>query len=237
MTLTIPKPCSENWNNFVPAKNGGFCSSCNETVVDFSKMADAEILDFFNSKPTHTCGRFRPEQLKAYVYAAPAKFNPGLTLLKAGFLSLLFIIVSKQSFAQTTPAKTQTEVVPQQRNLAEKNNTIPMQIIKGVVKSAEDQLPLAGTSIYLKDSSEGTTADENGNFEFPQKLSAGDVLVFSFIGFETQEYVVPKKVDGMIEIPMLVSDVVMMGAVAVTEVYTTHQSGFRAWLQKVKSVF
>lgn len=48
---------------------------------------------------------------------------------------------------------------------------------------------LPGVSIYLKDQAiVGTATDINGKFQI--KASKGDVLVFSFIGFENKEYLV-----------------------------------------------
>jgi hypothetical protein len=66
LTLSIPKPCSEKWDNFIPASNGRFCTSCNKIVTDFTQMSDHEIIEFFRDMPAHACGRFRPDQLKIY---------------------------------------------------------------------------------------------------------------------------------------------------------------------------
>src|SRR5262245_41013045 len=65
--------------------------------------------------------------------------------------------------------------------------------IKGKVTTADDGKGLPGTSIYLKQSQTGTTTDTNGNFEFPKKLKAGDVVVFSYIGYATQEITVQEQ--------------------------------------------
>lgn len=45
--------------------------------------------------------------------------------------------------------------------------------------------PLPGTSIVLKGKTIGTVADMNGQFEL--ELTEDDVIVFSFVGFETKE--------------------------------------------------
>jgi hypothetical protein len=67
--ITIPKPCHEDWSGMTAEKNGRFCGSCQKTVVDFTAMADAEILAFFVAKAAETevkgvCGRFKTEQLE-----------------------------------------------------------------------------------------------------------------------------------------------------------------------------
>ncbi|OOG71510.1 TonB-dependent receptor [Algoriphagus sp. A40] len=61
--------------------------------------------------------------------------------------------------------------------------------VSGVVKSGEDNLPLPGVSILLKGSTTGTVTDVDGKFKI-SVTSDESVLVFSFIGFQTQELVV-----------------------------------------------
>ncbi|MGK6350909.1 SusC/RagA family TonB-linked outer membrane protein [Parapedobacter sp. DT-150] len=56
--------------------------------------------------------------------------------------------------------------------------------IKGQVISA-DGLPLAGATIEIKGTSSVAKTDENGNFSL--EASAGQTLVISFIGYQTQE--------------------------------------------------
>lgn len=58
--------------------------------------------------------------------------------------------------------------------------------VSGKVVSSEDQQPFPGVNIIVKGTANGTTTDVNGEF----KLNVGandDVLIFSFVGFETQE--------------------------------------------------
>ncbi|MBZ4042669.1 hypothetical protein [Flavobacterium hibisci] len=65
--ITIPKPCNENWNSMSPDKNGRFCSSCNKTVIDFSKMENPEIQKYFteNSGKESICGHFKMNQIES----------------------------------------------------------------------------------------------------------------------------------------------------------------------------
>ncbi len=57
--------------------------------------------------------------------------------------------------------------------------------ITGTVKSVDDGEPLIGATIQIKGTSQGTIADVNGNYTI--SASSDDVLVFSFVGFESQE--------------------------------------------------
>ncbi len=58
--------------------------------------------------------------------------------------------------------------------------------VKGKVVSAEDNLPVPGASVRVKNSSVGTVTDAGGNFSLQLPLGA-NTLVFAFIGFDTQE--------------------------------------------------
>ncbi len=59
--------------------------------------------------------------------------------------------------------------------------------VTGVVTDSQNE-PLPGTSIIIKGTATGTETDFDGNYSI--NVSAGDVLVFSFVGFATQEITV-----------------------------------------------
>jgi hypothetical protein len=68
--LTIKTPCHEDWNKMSSSQQGRFCNACEKTVIDFSKLSDSEIIDFFdnyrkNTPNTKICGRFSERQLNA----------------------------------------------------------------------------------------------------------------------------------------------------------------------------
>jgi len=241
--LDIKKPCSENWESFTLSSTGGFCSSCSKTVIDFTKMNDEQILNFFAHQKEKTCGRLRSDQLKHYSYAEPAYIKPGLNLLKAGLLSLFISLASRPGVAQT-PEGPKFKIVQPVTQLVQPATTqekvAPIDVdylIKGVVKSKDDDSPMAGVNILAKGTTDGTVSDIEGRFVFPRRLKEGEILVFSFIGFETQEYAVKKATEN-IELSMSMElSCVMLGDVAMEEVYQPKQSGIkRAW-QKVKGLF
>lgn len=62
--------------------------------------------------------------------------------------------------------------------------------ITGKVLSADDNTPLPGVTILEKGTSNGTTADSEGNFSLRVADPAEAVLVFSFIGYAAQEVAV-----------------------------------------------
>ena len=57
--------------------------------------------------------------------------------------------------------------------------------ISGLV--ANEDGPLPGVNITLQGERTGVTTDTKGEFTFPVKLKTGDVLIFSYLGYETQK--------------------------------------------------
>ena len=57
--------------------------------------------------------------------------------------------------------------------------------VSGVVTSADDSGPLPGVSVFVKGGTNGTITDLDGAYTI--KVSAGDILVFSCIGFKEVE--------------------------------------------------
>lgn len=60
------------------------------------------------------------------------------------------------------------------------------QRVQGTVTSADDGSPLPGVNITVKNTTIGTSTDANGNYSLTIP-DTSNVLVFSFVGFETQE--------------------------------------------------
>jgi len=45
--LTIPTPCTEDWNQMTPSAKGAFCQKCQVDVMDFTEKTNEEIKNFF----------------------------------------------------------------------------------------------------------------------------------------------------------------------------------------------
>lgn len=58
-------------------------------------------------------------------------------------------------------------------------------IIKGII--SDERGPLESVNIVLKGTKTGTTTNSKGEFTFPKPLKTGDVLLISYLGYETHE--------------------------------------------------
>ena len=90
--ISIPKPCHEDWNKMTPNDKGRFCDNCSKTVVDFSKMTDAEIKSYLIAQEgKRVCGHFRTSQLKRITISIPTQVLFSQTQFRKIFLlALLF---------------------------------------------------------------------------------------------------------------------------------------------------
>jgi outer membrane cobalamin receptor len=62
--------------------------------------------------------------------------------------------------------------------------------VSGTIVDHDSKDPLAGVGVVIKGTVAGTTSDQKGNFKLRSKLKFPFTLVFSSVGFQTQEFVV-----------------------------------------------
>jgi TonB-linked SusC/RagA family outer membrane protein len=85
--------------------------------------------------------------------------------------------------------------------------------VKGKVFSAEDNQGMAGVNIHLKGTGQGVVTGQDGSYSITVR-NASDTLVFSFVGFKTQEIGVGSRsvIDVILEPEMIsIESVVVMG--------------------------
>jgi len=218
-SLEIKTPCTENFNEFKPTQKGGFCASCKKEVIDFTKMNSQEITTYFKNRNTEeTCGKFNKTQLKTYEKSS--KQEKLFNFFKGVGFACLALFIGKTSQAQDTIKY--TENLDKNASKTITANLKKDILVKGNV--TEGSLPLPGASILLEGATIGTQTDFDGNFEFPQKLKKGDVLIFSFIGMASQKVVVntensASKIE--LQVNMEMDSCVLLGKVAVKKVYSS----------------
>ena len=229
--LTINEPCSENWRNFRHTNSGGYCKVCEKNVLDFTKKSDEDIYIFFQSKPGKICGRFRPDQIKVYSDISKEK-KKRYGLVKAAIALVAFLFTPKEGDAQSNTTNHNIEIVDHGERNSKLEKLDEEFAIKGTVVG-EDNYPIPGANVVIKGSIIGTVTDINGNYELTVK--EGDILVFSFIGFVTEEHIVKEIDSGNIKMQMMMWDI--MGEVAIDEVYSSKRSMFSSLWKGIKRIF
>lgn len=191
--ISIPKPCSESWQQMTPAGSGRHCQSCCKTVTDFTGMSNKQIIDYL-SNTNHVCGRFNEQQFHGINYQLYADNLPvtGGWRKFALVFSMLSATLSFKALAQTKPAS--VEQAPSTKNDLGENKVLigkvasadqnGFRIIRGQVLDETNQ-PIPGVNIKIPPGYTGTLTDMNGDFRLsvPNTVSQ---FTASFIGYNTQ---------------------------------------------------
>jgi hypothetical protein len=205
LQLGIPKPCSENWNQMSPEANGRFCSSCQKTVLDFTAMADSEILQWIANHHGSACGRFRPDQLNRPMINPPEKKNRWRYwhYLIAG---LLFSSeVSAQTKPVTAPVSQQISPTKQDHKPIEINvgqlrttnqiDMAPVPMLQGmaggiVVTTYRRRRPIADTISLFKDTLAAIGLIKNPLTVYPNPVAKGNTVTVTTKFDQTGTYTI-----------------------------------------------
>jgi len=83
--------------------------------------------------------------------------------------------------------------------------------------------PLPGVNIVLLGGSDGAVTDTDGSFTFPKTLKPGDILVFSYLGYETRRIKI-KEDSSVLNIKMVSEAIDIVGAPASNKPYKSKRS-------------
>ncbi|HEY9003332.1 MAG TPA: carboxypeptidase-like regulatory domain-containing protein [Mucilaginibacter sp.] len=180
-SIAIEKPCAQSWQQMTQQNNGRYCGQCSKTVVDFTKMTDAEIIHYMSSR-NHICGRFDTQQLD--------KLNQSLRYNRKSFLNWKGWSVAAMilGFSQYVNADIRPTIKIEQSPYQNKHEPVidSSIIVKGRIIAQEDGQPVPGTTIKIRGTNEGTVTNINGEFKIEVR-STSDTLVASFIGYKSEE--------------------------------------------------
>lgn len=232
LSISVKQPCTEDFNQFKPTACGGFCNSCQKDVIDFRSMSDAKLITYFKNQKETTCGIFKDTQLKSYAVEEEQSKRLNFHFLRAASIAVISLLSLQGIQAQKTNKAVQTVqgINKTGEVKVEKSSNVNADLLTGTVSDTSSPLP--GVNIVLKGSTIGAITNFDGEFEFPKPLKEGDVLVVSYIGFETQNIVI-KKNQKPLKIVMRDDVCILVGKVAVNEVYSSKKN---VW-QKIKGIF
>lgn len=219
LTLSIPEPCHENWDNMNPVKQGRHCASCSKTVYDFTNKTSEDIVKAFLNNH-NLCGRFKGNQLNKELVYSRKETNSFRTLLASGIFSFLTFGIY-DGFSQNKQTLEQTDML-QQPTIKGKPATsiLNTKMISGTIAD-ENGIPLPGVNIIVKGSTTGTQTDFDGNYKITAEK--GQLLSYSFLGYVTKEIVIGDKsvYNFSLEVSSdYLGEVVITGMISYSESYT-----------------
>ncbi|MFD2587874.1 carboxypeptidase-like regulatory domain-containing protein [Croceitalea marina] len=211
--ITIPEPCSEDWNKMTATQKGAFCKSCAKEVIDFTHTPKSVLAKKIKTGAS-ICGRFKPEQLNTPLPTlSQSQFRRNAAML--GFTSLLALGTPLVAQHSTKPTQTPQHYVV--GRIAPQAIKTEKYSITGVVKDLNNK-PLPNTTIILEGTATGTKTNMKGEFSIEVPTSRNlekQVLWVSNLGFETQKITIDKNTKPLtIE---LVEELVILGEIAIQE--------------------
>jgi hypothetical protein len=182
--ISIPEPCNEGWQNMTPVDKGRFCASCQKTVLDFTHLSDNEIIKLV-SKNDNLCGRINVSQLNRNLIQTKTKSNY-FGYLATSVLAFLGF-GTENGVAQEKPIVEQTD----SKSLNKVSDSLAKITITGVI-TGNDGVLLPGATIVIQNTSFGVQTDEKSTYAI--KANLGDVLEFSYLGYQTANVIVSSNI-------------------------------------------
>lgn len=147
LQITIPTPCTEDWNKMNPQEQGRFCNSCQKCVIDFTGWTDAQIYNYITQHTNkNICGRFNNTQLNRELYI-PAQPHSRLYRYFIGLgLTLLFIQAPAERLYARAPISYNMPM--DEDNPKTGGGKVQL---SGIITN-EDKKPIAGALIQIRDS-------------------------------------------------------------------------------------
>jgi len=143
LQITIPEPCTQEWEEMTSCNNGRFCGQCQKTVIDFTTWSDAELYKYFDAhKNEHFCGRYMSTQLNRDINIL---HQPHSALYKS-FIALGLTLIFTQVPNSYVKAQTLTVIKDTSHNHAIDNAGSSQKEIKKLptINANEIRMPVMG---------------------------------------------------------------------------------------------
>jgi hypothetical protein len=237
--LSIPDPCQQNWDHMTASQQGRFCNACAKTVIDFSQMSDADVLNYFSrSGDEKVCGRMYPDQLDRTIQAPPTRHF----LWRWNYIIAFFLFFTKAGAAKAQggivkqtaanpyagldslrgltehPASREILVGKVAYGQTKQTPPAPVQALSPANRKVTGRITgengegIPGASILIMPGTSGVVADSQGNFT-ANVIPGKESLRISAIGYETKTISVFEEKDQTI---VLKSSNGLLGEVVVT---------------------
>jgi hypothetical protein len=219
LQIHIPTPCHQNWDVMTPESKGRFCGSCAKVVVDFSVMTDNEVLNYLKKNTSNTCGHFTTNQLQRPIIETQLQPKRTWRYWLASIASLLVMLKQSngQNLTNTSKLLGDTTIV-----LSDFKNVIVGKVavkpserkIFGRVLDEQDK-PLQGASVFIKNARIGVVTDADGRFSL--KVDKNKVTIsVSYIGYTTKEFEVVANSE-VKPIKLAMNEMMLMGEVVIVK--------------------
>jgi len=146
--ITIPEPCTADWNAMTPKDTGRHCAQCCKTVIDFTGCTTEDIAVYlYAQRHQSVCGRFNQQQLDVdylvpdtYIYQVQ---QSNLHFLKKMAALIVFVFcISGTAYAQhQTLGEPALNVLKKQQAEQQQTHTVVGKPLQGLVAPIPQPLP------------------------------------------------------------------------------------------------
>ncbi|MBX2827366.1 MAG: carboxypeptidase-like regulatory domain-containing protein [Flavobacteriaceae bacterium] len=170
ITISVPKPCHEDWGKMTATEKGRFCKVCTKEVIDFTQTSDEALIKRLQNGE-NLCGRFRPSQLNRKMVLERKSRNSFLPYA-ASFLLPLSILSYQEARAQGGVSLSEkTEI----------SMNIPVHTEKSIVTitgqvTDEWGNPLHDVEVLVLETGKSAWTDFDGNYTL--QCPSGSTLAF-----------------------------------------------------------
>jgi hypothetical protein len=188
--LQIPEPCNQDWNRMSDTGTGKFCTHCSKSLIDFTSLTDAEIIQLLQKNQGQLCGRLDATQLNRALINRQQKLQTGNGLKKI-MAALLMLITAKDIKAANPPAQKTSFVQWQYNNIPgnkDDNDTTTVTTLTGTVIDSADKEPLISAIVKNLTRQTGVVTDAGGHFSI--EAAIGDKIQIMYLGYTAEIFTV-----------------------------------------------
>ncbi len=161
--IKIGTPCHENWDKMQEEEKGRFCLSCQKAVVDFSRMTNEEIINYFEQNAgKKTCGRIAVHQHNTPISNYRKVVSPWFNKYVAGFL--MAIGFYNPTKAQTNNAPVEHQMLKGEIAVKPVAHTNKKLTVVGRVLDYNSKKPIKDAVVTIDGSDIKTLTDKNGSY-------------------------------------------------------------------------
>ncbi|GAB5418393.1 MAG: hypothetical protein Crog4KO_15030 [Crocinitomicaceae bacterium] len=189
LKITIPNPCSQDWNKMTPQSVGRHCGSCDIVVRDFSTLSDSQILHIIQQSDGGMCGHFRSDQLNRSLMIERVRRSPDLLAVVLGMALLLSAYPSHSSpMMDTNPPISLIEMLNSGEELTADGHEYIEMKFRLIDAETDEVIPFLSVSLHNESGVllAGAISDIDGMLTF--KLSPDQKAAVSYLDIRSFDY-------------------------------------------------
>ena len=231
LQLILSNPFHQDWNEMSANDPGKFCNSCAKTVVDFSAMTDAQLMNYFaNLKNESVCGRVHSDQVQRTITTLPQPRKKIFDYWQYALSMLLLLGKGQQSRAQSGGVNIQQFGTSAEASSKKLHKVLASSEVQRIQIVDEKMEPVSGASIKFESGGSYLFADSMGYVSL-SKSHAEDSIFITAIGFKNKVVNVKDIAGGIINLDAdkLLLDVVKVSALATSRTSCSMTLGWTSY--------